>query len=62
MSGYSLINKNFTFLPLALFLLGFTFILIGTAELKMKRRNVGIMSFVAAGFVLFVSVFISFFS
>lgn len=57
LGSYSLITKNFNSMPFMLFVLGTLFLITGSAELKAKRRTNGIISLIAAAWLLFVAIY-----
>lgn len=57
LAGYSLITKNFEFMPYMLLFLGLSVLVTGVLELKAKRKTSAIISFLAVAFAFFVVIY-----
>ena len=57
LAGYSLITKNFEFMPYMMFFVGVLMLVTGVAELQAKRKPNAISSILAAAFLFFVAIY-----
>ena len=57
LAGYSLITKNFEFMPYMLLFLSVFVLVTGFLELKAKRKTSAIISILAAAFGFFVAIY-----
>ena len=57
LSGYSLITKNFEYMPYILLFLGVLGLVMGVSEIQAKRKVSAILSFLAASFACFVAIY-----
>ncbi|MDI2588611.1 DUF3953 domain-containing protein [Psychrobacillus sp. NEAU-3TGS] len=57
LAGYSLITKNFEFMPYMLLFLCVSVFVTGVLELKAKRKTRAIISFLAVAFAFFVVIY-----
>ncbi|MFF3100199.1 DUF3953 domain-containing protein [Viridibacillus arvi] len=58
LAGYSLITKDFEFMPYMLLFLSVSSLVTGLLELKAKRKTSAIISILAAAFGFFVAIYI----
>ena len=57
LAGYSLITKNFEFMPYLMFFVGVLMLVTGVAEFQAKRKSNAISSILAAAFLFFVAIY-----
>lgn len=60
LSCYSLLTREYGMLPYMLLLLGLMVLFTGIIEIRKKRKVSAIMNFIAAGFCLFVGIYLLF--
>ncbi|MEX3625722.1 DUF3953 domain-containing protein [Viridibacillus arvi] len=58
LAGYSLITKDFKFMPYMLLFLSVSSLVTGLLELKAKRKTSAIISILAAALGFFVAIYI----
>ncbi|QOV11190.1 DUF3953 domain-containing protein [Viridibacillus arvi] len=58
LAGYSLITKDFKFMPYMLLFISVSSLVTGLLELKAKRKISAIISILAAAFGFFVAIYI----
>ncbi|SDM89763.1 Protein of unknown function [Psychrobacillus sp. OK028] len=58
LSGYMLLTNEYGILPYTLFLLGLMVLIQGISEIQEKRKVIGIISMLSAGFGLFIGLYI----
>lgn len=57
LAGYSLITKNFEFMPYMMFFVGVLMLVTGVVEFQEKRKSNAISSILAAAFLFFVAIY-----
>ncbi len=57
LAGYSIITKNFEFMPYMMFFVGVSMLVTGVAEFQAKRKSNAIPSILAAAFLFFVAIY-----